>query len=983
LDNKVLKITNLAENYTKETPKVEHTYKHLKKAFLFLLPSLLLTSIAVYFTVQSVDEKYNMEFTSKCNEISAKISTRLHAHAELLRSGAALFATTEDLSREKWRAFFNASKIERNLPGIQGLGYAVLIPKKELKKHITSIRNQGFSDYYINPIGEREFYTSIIYLEPFNERNLRAFGYDMFTEPTRRKAMEISRDSDVAALSGKVILVQEKDQEIQNGSLMYVPVYRNGMLINTIEQRRKAILGWVYSPYRMNDLMNGILGGLSSNQGPELQLKLYDDTLSPASLIYESKRNHSTKINSLPSQTFSIFMNFHGKNWVLSFSEYSKPMYFLESKVFIVAVSGILINIFLFILFITLINTKRNAIRIADKLTTELKENETKLNAILENSFDALAVHIDGICTMCNIAALKLFGFLNKEMIVGQPIIGVIAPSEQKRIKDYIFRRINGKDAPLIYTTKGIKTDGQIFDLEVSLSTFYHLNKQHVLLILRDISERLQAEAKIISLVSRYQTLLKMASDGIHILNDKGDLIEANNSFCNMLGYTKEEMMSLNVADWDSQLNYEELKAKLKELILIGGIFQTSHRCKNGSIIDVEINGIGITLANHKYLYASARNITERKKLENKKDLDLDRLTKIASRVPGVVYQYLLYPDGKSCFPFASDAIKEIYRVDPEEVREDAKKVFEVIHPDDIDAVSISIKKSAEDLIPWKHEYRVKYKDGVIQWLYGNAIPQKELDGSVLWHGFITNITERKELENELKEYTHQLKRSNEDLENFAYVASHDLKAPLNVVTKIFELIDNGTDTPTSTNKLEYIRMAKKTITQMSGLIKDLLDYSRIGTNQEGFSQVNLNETLEYLLIVLKDKISLNNAKIFIPNLPEIYANKTLINELFLNLLNNALTYFNKNTVEIEIGYLEEKEVYKFYVRDNGIGIQEKNFENIFIIFKRLHTQSEYGGTGIGLALCKRIVDIHKGEIWVTSTFGEGSTFYFTIKKFH
>jgi light-regulated signal transduction histidine kinase (bacteriophytochrome) len=318
-----------------------------------------------------------------------------------------------------------------------------------------------------------------------------------------------------------------------------------------------------------------------------------------------------------------------------------------------------------------------------------------------------------------------------------------------------------------------------------------------------------------------------------------------------MLGYSREEMMGLSLADWDNQWNYEELQAKLKELILTGGLFQTRHRCKDGSIIDVEINGGGIKLDNQNYLYASARDITERKRLEN-----------------------------------------------------------------------------------------------------------------------------------ELKEYTHQLKRSNDDLENFAYIASHDLKAPLNVVIKILELIDNGTEAPTSSNKLEYIRMAKKSIAQMSGLIKDLLDYSRIGTNQENFSQVNLNETLEYILNVLKDKISQINARIIVHDLPAIFANKTLINELFLNLLNNALTYHNKIAVEIEVWCTEEKEAYKFYVKDNGIGIQEKDFEKIFLIFKRLHTQSDYAGTGIGLALCKRIVDIHKGEIWVESTFGQGSTFYFTIKKF-
>jgi light-regulated signal transduction histidine kinase (bacteriophytochrome) len=232
-----------------------------------------------------------------------------------------------------------------------------------------------------------------------------------------------------------------------------------------------------------------------------------------------------------------------------------------------------------------------------------------------------------------------------------------------------------------------------------------------------------------------------------------------------------------------------------------------------------------------------------------------------------------------------------------------------------------------------------------------------------------------------LNEYTNLLKKSNEDLGNFAYAVSHDLKAPLNTVRGILNIIDNNKEEPNCTNKLEHIRIAKLVVDQMTRLIKDLLDYSRIDTKNGHFSIINLHEIINYILLLLNEKITKNNATILINPLPQIYGERTLINELFLNLLNNALIYHNNNTVEIEVGFEEEQEFYKFYIRDNGIGIQEKEFEKIFVIFKRLHTQGEFAGTGIGLALCKRIVEFHKGKIWVESEYGKGSTFYFTIKK--
>ncbi|MDI1275918.1 PAS domain S-box protein [Methylobacter sp.] len=145
-------------------------------------------------------------------------------------------------------------------------------------------------------------------------------------------------------------------------------------------------------------------------------------------------------------------------------------------------------------------------------------------------------------------------------------------------------------------------------------------------------------------------------------------------------------------------------------------------------------------------------DITERKQMEEARKEALSRLQKIAGRVPGVVYQYRLRPDGSSCFPFASEAIHDIYRVSPEDVREDGAKVLAILHPDDYDGIGASIQQSARDLTPWRYEYRVKFDDGTVRWLFGNALPQKEADGSTLWHGFITDITERKQMEEKLRD---------------------------------------------------------------------------------------------------------------------------------------------------------------------------------------------------------------------------------------
>lgn len=353
------------------------------KSFAILIIGIVLTIAATIYTKKYSETVAKREFALVCNEITTKITTRLHSHAQLLRSGASLFVTSDSVTRKDWKIFIESSKINKNLPGIQGIGFSVIIKKEQLQQHNQQIRKEGFPEYTVLPAGDREIYTSIIYLEPFTDRNLRAFGYDMYSEPTRRKAMEQASDYDIAALSGKVVLVQETDKDLQAGTLMYVPVYRKGMPINTTEERRTAILGWVYSPYRMADLMQGILG----SRNLKIHLKIYDNNdISQNSLLFDNQGKDTIGHNDNSFETLTIPIVFNGKKWTLQFSKENGQFAYFENKVLGVLLSGFIISLLLFSLSLSLSNTRLRA--------QQIKESEIKLrelNATKDKFFSIIA----------------------------------------------------------------------------------------------------------------------------------------------------------------------------------------------------------------------------------------------------------------------------------------------------------------------------------------------------------------------------------------------------------------------------------------------------------------------------------------------------------------------------------------------------------------------------------------------------------------
>ncbi len=280
----------------------------------------------------------------------------------------------------------------------------------------------------------------------------------------------------------------------------------------------------------------------------------------------------------------------------------------------------------------------------------------------------------------------------------------------------------------------------------------------------------------------------------------------------------------------------------------------------------------------------------------------------------------------------------------------------------------------------WHGEIRNRAKDGSLYWVDTTIVPFLDEDNKPYEYLAIrVDITERKAAEEKIRKYLEDLERSNQDLEQFAYIASHDLQEPLRMVGSYMDLVKRRYGPQLDTDGREFIDYAVEGAARMKRLINDLLQFSRI--NRHGTSSlVSTDNVVNQVVHNLQSAIRDSQARIEVSQLPDVYADETQVTQLFQNLIANAIK-FRRNNVQplIRVFSTHENGVDIFHVEDNGIGIQQEFQDKVFIIFKQLHDRSRYDGTGIGLAVAKRIVERYNGKIFFSSQYGQGTTFHFTI----
>jgi|GEM_PF-660743 len=632
------------------------------------------------------------------------------------------------------------------------------------------------------------------------------------------------------------------------------------------------------------------------------------------------------------------------------------------------------------------------------KVEETLKASEEKFKLAFHTSPDSINItKFDGTYVDINEGFTALSGF-TKEDVIGKT-------SNELNIW------VDTKDRDKL--VNGLKTEGRYSNLEakfrmkngdiiiglMSASVISLNNVNHILTITRNITEIKKAQEKLQESETRFRTAFENSAVGICLIATSGQFLQVNAKICQILGYYAPELLSLTFQEIthpdDISLSNDFIIGLLKnENESIN--FEKRYLKKNGEIIWAEVSSSLLRDENNEPLYFITQiiDITDRKvALLKIREKDI-QFRKLSAHVPDLIYQFTRSADGKYFVPIASEGIINIFACKPEDVVDDFTPIAKVIHPDDMERVVETIEYSATNLSPFECEFRVILPNKGIQWILSRSTPELLNNGGITWYGFNTNITERKiaideikklneTLENRVIERTAQLEAINKELESFSYSISHDLRAPLRSIDGFSQAILEDYYDLLDTQGKNFLDRIRSSAQMMARLIDDMLKLSRVTRSPIKFTQVNLSEIAELIKNELQEQDTERKIEFIIaPNMIDI-ADPTLIRAAIYNFFENAWKFTSKkDEAKIEFGVVDNNENRVYFVKDNGAGFDMKYYEKLFATFQRLHQQTEFSGTGIGLATVQRIIHRHNGLVWAEGKVDEGAIFYFTLNVY-
>lgn len=561
------------------TVRREFFFNTVAVALAILLP-VTLVLLTWRGAVADAEQDARARFEFRATQIRDAVAARMLDYEQVLRGAAGLMAASTAVQRDEWRSYYEDLRLEQYYPSIQSMGYAPRVSNGARERFIAEVRAAGNPGYQIHPPGERDSYTPVLYVEPFSGRNLLSFGYDMNAEEVRRSAMERAVVDGRVAVSARVTLVQEAEDSSQPGFLMYIPVYRKGMVIETLQQRSRAAQGFVFAAVRTGRLINRIAGD-EKNIG----LVLYD-----GEGVAESRLLHRTKAEDVardpPLFTWTATIPLHGHAWTLhmySTPEFEASVNYETSR--LVMLGGGAMHLLLLAVLWSLWSTRSRAMRLAEVMTEEVRHREAEWQAMSEASpLGIFRADAGGAYVYANPRYEQLFG-IAATAALGDGWLAAVHPEDRARVQGDWNAVVEGRSSEMAGTYRVLRTDGKVIWAASSVAVIREDGGINGYVgIVEDVTERMNATEALLKSRER----LGMALEGSNLALFDWDIgsgeVRLSEHWQLIMGGDKVETVT-TIEELQSHVHPDDLPRLRESLVPVlrghARFYEIQHRVRN------------------------------------------------------------------------------------------------------------------------------------------------------------------------------------------------------------------------------------------------------------------------------------------------------------------------------------------------------------------------------------------------------------------
>ena len=938
---------------------------------------------------RTVQEQEKARFEALASSQAEKIRAHLEKNLDAVQSLGGLFDASEIVSRPEF-AVFARQELSR-VRGVRALSWNPWVPRQRLDDVRRLARREGALDYDFyeraadrarKPLGTRNDYVPVLYVEPF-EAASDALGFDAGSDPARRRALEQARDTGKTIVSVATTLETGADAM---GVLAFRPVYLNGRAPDGVSARRASIKGFAVGKFEVGQIVSEAFNGKLPDR-TSVEIRDLSVAGEGGRRLYASAEvAESGGGGGLQYRTNVVFGE---RSWGIVVRQNAPFVDVVERS----AATGfvVLVLIVTILAFLQILSARRREELISrevrnrsDALAQEiarsasiqenLAESEKKYRALFDHAPVGIFFSGDDAIGDANAAAADMLGAASPDELIGRTRRELVDPAyhEAGAERTAAIRRGEPVDP---YEIEMVRLDGRRIKVLAAAAAITLEDETFVIHTFRDMSSEFRAREELLESEQRYRSLIELFPDCV-ILTKNGIVSQLNAAGIALHGAgSEDDLIGMKWIDLVDASFHDKVYSR-RELMSSGALAEETEflmKRLDGSTFWAVARAIQVSIAGENYIMTVCRDITPQREAARALEQSETNYRQLAELAPDAVTVQnehgTLFANEAAAKLFGFDTAADIVGTD----------LVDILRPDERERVRES-RRHILDGAPPVVGKELTFVNARNEWKsIVSSAALVEWDGRPACLVVNQDVTGFRKAQDELEAANAELARSNEDLAQFAYVASHDLKEPLRMVSSYCELLATRYTDKVDDAGREYIRYATEGATRMRSLIDDLLIYSRIGRGGTDRAPVDLRSVVDEALDNLTSAIEEAGAEIEIGDLPALAGYRIDLVRLFQNLIGNAVKFRSDDPPRIRIDAQVRGGFAEIRVSDNGIGIAPEFQDQVFGVFKRLHKRTEYDGTGIGLAICEKIVAQMGGKIGIESEVGAGTTFVITL----